>query len=340
MENIKKRVLLSGIGGFIGSHTLSHFLLNTDWDIVGVASWTHRGIPERILENDHYQKYKERVTIITHDLTAPFSNFTKSKIGKVDYIVNIASESHVDRSISDPVSFVRNNVDLILMMLEFAREVKPKKFIQISTDECYGSAPEGVNHKEWSPIIPSNPYAASKAAQEAIAISYWRTYGLPLIITNTMNNLGEFQDPEKFIPLIIKKVLTNEVVQIHGYPDGKRAGSRFYLHARNHADALLFLLKNHSINQYPDVDRPDRFNVVGEKEMDNLAMAQLIADIIGLPLRYEITDVHSSRPGHDTRYALSGEKIKQMGWSSPLKFEDSLQKTVKWYLEHKNWLGL
>lgn len=346
----KKRVLLSGIGGFIGSHMLSHFLLNTDWDIIGIASWTHKGIPERILENKHYQNNKERVSIITHDLVAPFSNFTKDKIGKIDYIVNVASESHVDRSIIDPVSFIKNNVDLILTMLEFVREIKPEKFIQISTDECYGSAPEGINHKEWSPIIPSNPYAASKASQEAIVISYWRTYGIPLIITNTMNNFGEFQDSEKFIPLVIKKILNNETIFIHGYPDKKRAGSRFYMHARNHADAILFLLNNQKINQYPNVDRPDRFNVVGEKEVDNLEMAQFIYNTVKLyttdplsisrGLKYEITDFHSERPGHDTRYGLDGEKLKAMGWSLPLTFEESLRKTILWYLEHKNWLGL
>lgn len=332
------KILLTGISGFIGSHILDHLLLNTDWNIIGVASWSHKGAPQRILDSKIYQKYKNRVEIITHDLTSPLHKFDIDKLKDVKYILNVASESHVDRSIAEPVSFIKNNVDLVLNMLELAREIKPEVFVQVSTDEVYGCA-EGFNHKEWSPIIPSNPYAASKAAQEAIAISYWRTYGVPLIITNTMNNIGERQDSEKFIPLLIRKILNGEKVFIHAYSDRKKAGSRFYLHARNHADALLYILRYKLPLMYPDVDRPDRYNIVGEKEVNNLDMAQFVAKELGKNLSYKLVDFHSSRPGHDTRYGLDGNKLDRLGWKPPLDFETSLKRTIRWTLKNKKWIG-
>ena len=172
-----KRILITGSAGFIGTHTVEHFIANTDWEIIGIDSFRHRGDSLRV--NQDPTRYK----IYTHDLTTPISDRLIRKIGDIDYIINMASESHVDRSITDPVDFCENNIKLALTMLEYAREAKPKIFIQISTDEVYGAALNGMNHKEWSTILPSNPYSASKAAQEALAISYWRTYGVPIVIT-------------------------------------------------------------------------------------------------------------------------------------------------------------
>lgn len=333
-SSTETKVLITGIAGFIGSHTLEHVLINTDWKIVGIASWKHKGCPERIQEL--VGKYKERVEIITHDLNAPFTEQTKRRIGYCDYILNIAAESHVDRSISDPVPFVQNNVNVALNMLELAREIKPKTFIQISTDEVYGAADNGINFKEWSTIIPSNPYSASKACQEAIAISYWRTYGVPLIITNTMNNFGERQDSEKYVSKVINKVIKDEVVPVHG-KEGN-IGSRYYLHARNHADALLFLLKNVEPVKYGETKKPSRYNIVGEKEIDNLSMAQMVATMLNKELKYELVDFHSTRPGHDPRYGLDGELLSSLGWKPPFSIEDSLKKTIDWTLANPLWL--
>ena len=226
-------------------------------------------------------------------------------------------------------------------MLEYARKVKPEKYIQISTDEVYGSAPDGYNHKEWESHIPSNPYSASKAAQVDLSISYWRTYNVPLIITETMNLFAERQSCEKFVPLIIKKIVKGETVEIHGTPEN--IGSRFYLHARNQADGQLFLLKNITPNMYKDIKnviiKPDRFNIVGEMELNNLEMAQMIADIIGKPLKYVFKDFHSCRSGHDRRYALDGSKMKELGWNPPVPLKKSLEKVVEWTLEHPEWLA-
>ena len=219
MKNMpKKRCLITGCSGFFGSHLLRHALMNTDWEIVCIVSWKHKGTPER-LEGALKDLDENRVTIIRHDLEAPFTEQTKKRIGKIDYILNIASNSHVDRSIEDPRPFVIGNVELVLTMLEFAREVKPKLFLQFSTDEVYGPAPKGIDYKEGSPIKPSNPYSGSKAAQEAIAFSYWRTYDVPVIITNTMNLIGQTQDAEKYPAKLIRKIYNGEIVTIHGKPD-------------------------------------------------------------------------------------------------------------------------
>jgi dTDP-glucose 4,6-dehydratase len=274
------------------------------------------------------------VTILHADLTAPIGERLGHRIGPVDYIWNIASESHVDRSIEDPRPFIENNVSLAITMLDYARIAKPEVFCQISTDEVFGPAPAGILHGEWAPHIPSNPYSASKSAQEAIAISYWRTFGVPVILTSTMNNIGERQDPEKFVPMCIRRILRGEVVTIHGTPE--HIGSRFYLHARNHADALLFLTKKGATN-YPDADRPDKFNVVGEEEIDNLTLANMIADILGKPLNYKLLDFHSARPGHDLRYALDGSKLKNLGWEPPVKLRESLEHMIAWTLDHEEW---
>lgn len=332
-------VLLTGGGGFIGAHTFAHIMHNTDWDIVIVDSFRHKGKTDRIAEMlDSHPDWRKRLTVITHDLKAPFSEQTVERIGKIDYVINMASESHVDRSITDPRDFIENNVHLTLTMLEYIRKNPVKKFIQISTDEVYGPAPDGHNHKEGEPHRPSNPYSASKAAQEDIAYSYWRTYDLPICITNTMNIIGEMQDPEKYLPMIIKSVMINRKLTIHASADGKTIGSRYYLHARNQADALVFLLKNVEFPKYSENMEIARYNVVGEYELNNLELAQKVADILGKELRYELVDFHSSRPGHDLRYALDGNKLAALGWKAPLTLDESLKNTVEWTIKHPEWL--
>lgn len=334
-----KKVLLTGVSGFAGSHILEHLLTHTDWNIIGIASWTHMGTPERVEEVlKGNPSWRDRVEIITHDLIAPLPERTKSRIGTCDYILNVASESHVDRSITDPVPFVLNNVHLALNMLEFAREYPPQVFLQFSTDEVYGVAPEGVDHVEWSPIIPSNPYSASKAAQEAIAISYWRTFGVNLVLTNTMNLFGETQDAEKYMAKAIRHISKGEAITVHGTPE--KIGSRYYLHARNMADAVLFILNTVTPTAYAEETDlvPDRFNIVGDIELDNLEVVNKIAEALGKPLKYEFTDFHANRPGHDRRYALDGSKLKELGWKAPLDFDTSLKNYIEWTFNNPTWL--
>jgi dTDP-glucose 4,6-dehydratase len=353
------RILLTGASGFVGSHVLRHILTTTDWHVVCPVTFRHKGISDR-LSTALVGQDQSRVDVVQADLTAPISPVTAHKFGDIDFILNVASESHVDRSIEEPADFIQNNVALITNILDYARTLPALKvFLQVSTDEVYGPAKPGEAHREWvDGYKPSNPYSASKAAQEAIAYSYWRTYDIPLVISNTMNIIGETQDSEKFFPKTLKKVLSGEEMPIHASAEGE-IGSRFYLHARNQADGLLYLLEHFSFTElaeeavYDDISGeteslryshggtvPFRFHIVGEREVDNLEMAQLIADIIGRPLNYRLEDFHSSRPGHDLRYALNGQKIAELGWKAPIPLEASIKSTVKWTLDNPEWLKL
>jgi dTDP-D-glucose 4,6-dehydratase len=706
-------ILLTGAGGFVGSHVLEHLIVNTDAQLTLTDSFRHRGISERIVEVlDTHPGSRDRAHVITHDLTAPWSSYGIASIrerGDVDAVLQVASESHVDRSITDPIPFVRNNVDIALNMLELARELKPRAYLHLSTDEVYGPAPLGRPSKEWDAVLPSNPYclapdtdiisrrgpirmdefsvtrdrvlsrrgsssdvapnqathiwrfrhtgkmlrirtregseeilctyehkffkrvsshasggskmvevragdlrvgsrvaivrevpfepdcyevepeyarllgywladgsysessryvrfadqnrerleryrdmartvlgissnsptgdfgtiyrhgtkngwylqfasealreridlsskqavldqvlnwgaesvaqfiagwidgdgslayrgdalvgvdiscfaeaqrrllkflyrrlgvvsvnydssrakgvkvsdseslqriarlvptdkirsrttfrrgqakrgkaqkwmwariesieeeeyegrvydlevpghhnylanyflvhnSASKAAQEAISMSYWRTYGVPLILVNAMNLIGERQHPEKFIPKTIVALVRGEKVVVHcsasvveavrrggagALKDRSGISSRCYLHARNLADAMLFLIRTIPGSALASSQIfPPRFHVVGEAEVDNLTMAERIAEFAGKPLVWEPVDFHSSRPGHDLRYAMDGQRLHDLGWRPPVPLWDSLRHVVQWSLDHPRWLAL
>lgn len=374
-----QRILLTGAAGMVGSHVLRHLIIHTDAEIVCPVTFRHRGVPRRIdvaltdLPDGSMLPW-DRIKIIRCDLAAPIDEDTANRFGQadIDVILNIASESHVDRSIEYPRPFVENNVGIALSMLEFARGCPNLEvFVQMSTDEVYGPAAVGADSREWDPIVPSNPYSASKAAQEALCVSWWRTYGLPLILVNGMNLLAETQDAEKYLPMIISKALKGEKLKVHAAPDGT-IGSRFYLHARNLADAMLFLVglaEAGTLNEesYADhveglryghgINRPLRFNIVGERELDNLELATLarsevlnwtkamLGDLRPAHLKnpgndwYELESFHEHRPGHDLRYALDGERMAELGWKAPVPLEASVRKIVRWTLDHREFLG-
>lgn len=334
-----KRLLVTGIGGSIGCHVLCHFMHNTDWDIVGIDSFRHKGLYDRITESTKYHEgWADRLTLVTHDLRGPLSHMTMHRMGKIDHIINLASLPDVYDSIVDPVPFIMSNTAIMLNVLEFARFCEPESFVHISTDEVYGQTDGQTYHPEWAPSIPSSPYSASKVSQEAAAISYWRTYRVPLVIVNLMNNFGEMQSPAKFPSIVMKKVMSGEEVIIHGSETA--IGSRHYIHSRNAADAILFMMTKLPPYLHTDgmVDKPDRYNVVGGPPITNLDMAQLIARYMGMPLRYKFEPFSKTRPGHDWHYGLNGRKLEMLGWKSPVPFHQSLKETVEWYKRHPEWL--
>lgn len=322
---------MTGGMGFIGSHFVEGLLKETDWEIVILDRLDTSGTPARLTDAGCWEKEKKRVKFVWWDLKSELNNYVKQDIGQVDYIWHVAASSHVDRSIEEPMSFVMDNVVGTCNILNFARTVNELKlFINFSTDEVFGPASEGVAYKEWDRYNSGNPYSASKAGAIELGLSYCNTYKLPLITTMTMNVFGERQHPEKFIPMVISKTLKGESVAIHANKIKTKAGIRSYIHARNVLKALLFLTKNNNIG--------DKYNIVGEKEIDNLALAQFIAKVVRKPLSYEMVDFYSQRPGNDFRYALDGSKLSNMGFSYPSDLEKSLTNVVKWYLSHPNWL--
>ncbi len=326
------RILITGICGFIGHHVAEHLFLNTDFEIYGIDKLTYASNGfDRLRDAGCYPN--PRIHLYSYDFSRQISDGLVKELGDIDYIIHMGAETHVDNSIKNPIPFVYANVLGTTYILEFARLLPYlKKFIYFSTDEVFGPAPAGIQYKEWDRYNSTNPYSATKAGGEQLALAYSNTYRLPVIITRTMNCFGERQHPEKFIPMVIKKVMRGETVFIHSDSTKTKAGSRFYIHCRNVASALIFLLNK----DLPSVR--DAFHITGEKEVDNLDMAKFIARILDKPLKYEMVDFHSSRPGHDLRYALSGEKLAQLGWNIPKTFESSLEKTIKWYLTHPDWL--
>jgi dTDP-glucose 4,6-dehydratase len=329
---MKTKILITGGCGFIGHHFVEHLIKHTDWDLIIVDKLNYASTGfDRLRDIECFNE--KRVLLLSSDFSQPLPDGVKQEIGLVDYIIHMGAETHVDNSITNPEPFVISNVVGTLHMLNFAREQKNlRKMIYFSTDEVFGPAPNGVAYKEWDRYNSSNPYAATKAGGEELCLAFANTYKLPITITHTMNVFGERQHHEKFIPMIIKKSLLGEKVTIHSDATRTIPGSRFYIHARNVAGAVMFLLDKGQVR--------DKYNVVGEKEVNNLEMAQFIANVVGKPLHYELVDFHSSRPGHDLRYALDGTKMKDMGWQLPVSFEDSLEKTVKWSLANPKWLGI
>lgn len=333
-----KKILVTGGAGFIGHHFVEHILKNTDWNIVVLDRLDTSGNLNRLKDIEFYQKNKEefnqRVKFIWHDLKAEINEILESQIGTdLDYIYHLAASSHVDRSLQNPLGFVYDNVVGTCNILNFARKCPNLRlFFNFNTDEVFGPAPVGVNHKETDQHKPSNPYSATKSGQYALGYAYWKSYGLPVVTTYTMNNFGERQNPEKLIPMTIRSVLKGEKAIIHG--NEKVIGSRFWIHCRNTSAALLFLSENGKAGE--------SYNIIGFDELNSLEMAQKIAEIMGKPLKYELVDFHKTRPGHDRRYALDGSKLKKLGFEFPVDFEASLKKTVEWSIkpEHVHWLGL
>ena len=336
------RVLLTGAGGFVGSHVLEALLTDTDWEVVAVDSFRHNGAFDRVTEAIHpgpgpNREWGLRTTVMHHDLTVPFSPRQLGHIGKLDHIIHVASRCSVTESIDHPADFVRNNIDSTLTVLELARQqwcwqdrdVKlfEHRLLHLSTDEVYGPT-AGVH--VTTDHRPSSPYAASKAAQEDLVHAWVRTYGFPATIYNSANMFGERQSLLAFVPKVVGAVLNGQTLPIHTWHG--EPGKRRYTYVRNTAQHIVRYLQAEDRRGW--THRVSRQALPGQHEIDNLALADQVAGLIGRPLRYELVEGLAVRPGYDAGYAPLGGNG---GWAS-VPFDEGLERTVKWYVDHPEWL--
>jgi dTDP-glucose 4,6-dehydratase len=342
-----KKVLITGGAGFISHHLIRYLIKNTNWSIVSLDRLDYSGNLNRLddILYDFSKQEKSRVKLVFHDLKSEINPWIKKEIGEINIILHLAAGSHVDRSIDYPMEFVLDNVVGTANILDYARFINEnndlERFIYFSTDEVFGPAPNGIDYKENDRYNSTNPYSATKAGGEELAVAYENTYGLPIYITHTMNVFGERQHPEKYIPMCIKKIRDGEKITIHSDKTKTIPGTRHYIHAEDVAEAIYFLLKK---DIEPEIDfggaKCPKFNIVGAEEINNLELAQLIADSQGKKLNYEMVDFHSSRPGHDLRYSMSGEKMKKLGWTPSIKLSQRIKQVVEWSLKNENWIEL
>jgi len=326
------KILITGGCGFVGHHFVEYFLKKTNWEICILDKLTYASHRlDRLRDIDAYDD--KRVQVFTADISKPISVGIREELARdsgVQYILHLGAETHVDNSIIDPELFVMSNVVGTFHILNFARTVlNLKALIFFSTDEVFGPAPVGIAYREWDRYNCTNPYSATKAGAEELTLAFMNTYGIPGFITHCMNIFGERQHAEKFIPMCIRKIQKGEILTIHSDKTKKISGTRFYIHARNVASAIHYL--------FTYFHQREKYNIVGEQEISNLDLAMAISKIMGKSLNYQMVDFHSSRPGHDLRYALDGERMSNLGWDTPVTFMESLEKTVKWALLNPKW---
>ena len=323
------KCLITGAAGFIGHHVLAYLVERTDWQITLLDRLDLSGNLNRI---DQLALPKGRLRFLFHDLRAPVSDQLAKQIGEHDFIIHMAASTHVDRSLSDPMLFVHDNVVATGNLLEFARKTGCAKFFNFSTDEVFGPAAQGHAHKEDEPYRPSNPYSATKAGAASLGYAWFVSFGVPVLTTYTMNNFGERQHPEKLIPRTIKCLLDGTAMPVYA-TKGKHGlepvGSRYWLHARNTASALHFLTKHGTPGE--------AYNIIGFDEWANWDLIHYVAEIAGRKLKTELVDFYGIRPGHDVRYALDGSKLAALGWKPEVNFAESMRRTVAYTVEHPEW---
>lgn len=330
------RILISGGAGSIGVHVINHMIKSVDADITVLDSFRHKGYRDRLEKLRDFNIPLDGLKVLQHDLSCPISPQLAEQIGPVDHILHLAAMSDVYHSIENPVSVIKNNIDSTLTMLEFARTLPElSTFLYFSTDETLGPVVKGGAHAEWDTHRPSNAYAASKAASEDICHAYWRSYGLPLVLTRTMNNAGFMQSSAKFPVIVQNAVANNRKVYIHGNEED--IGTRFYIDSRDTADALLYILTTHPAYRHRlgELDEPDTYHIVGERAISNLELAQCIAEHMEAPLDYELVDFHAHNPAHDIHYGLLNNNL---AWKPAVPFEQRLKEIVEWQKENPEWL--
>lgn len=314
-----KKYFITGGCGFIGSNFVHHILENEqDILIVNLDKLTYAGNPKNLakFENDkRYIFYRGDIcdSIIVNKIFIEH---------KPDYLINFAAESHVDRSIGKPDDFIQTDVFGAFTLLESARVHGLEKFIQISTDEVYGSIEKG-SFSEIDALMPRNPYSASKAGADRLAYSYFATYDLPVIITRASNNFGPYQYPEKLIPLFVTNAMEDKSLPIYG--DGKNV--RDWLYVDDHCEAIKFIIDNGKIGEI--------YNIGGGNELTNLEITDLI--LVGTNKPHSLKKYVQDRLGHDRRYSLDCKKLHNLGWKPKHDFPEAMQSTIKWYQQNDKW---
>lgn len=318
---MNKRVLLTGAAGFVGSHVARYLLDNTDWDIVCLIRLTNKGD----LKNLKFAEGNSRFSFVYHDFKFEINEGVREEIGRIDYILHLGANSHVDRSILFPKEFFVDNVIGTVNILEFMRNYMPNaRMINFSTDEVYGPAPERYKYTEEDRFRPSNPYSASKAGQVEAGYAYFNTYGLDIINTFTMNIYGPNQNAEKLIPKAVKMAKERKQMPVFAeLEDGKlvSVGSRHWLHVSNVGSSLVFLLEKGIKGEY--------YNIVGTDELTNEEVVRKINVLLGTEPLIEYVDFHKTRKGHDRRYAIDGTKLAKLGWTPSLNFGEGIKSVVE-----------
>lgn len=316
------RLLVTGGAGFIGSNFIHYMLKNhPDYKIVNFDLLTYAGNLANLKTVEQHSNYK----FVRGDIcNGEFVDFVIDEYD-IDTVVNFAAESHVDRSIVDPGVFVKTNVLGTQTLLASAKNKKVEKYLQISTDEVYGSLGEKGYFTENSPLAPNSPYSASKASADLIVRAYYETYGLNINITRCSNNYGPYQFPEKLIPLMITNASGGKELPVYG--DGKNI--RDWLYVEDHCQAIDLVLHKGKSGEI--------YNIGGHNEMHNIEIVERIVDTLGQSR--SLIKYVADRLGHDRRYAIDPTKIKnELGWEPEHSFEEGIQRTIRWYLDNKDWL--
>jgi dTDP-glucose 4,6-dehydratase len=311
-------ILVTGGCGFIGSNFVRYLLSRYSHTITNLDNLTYAGNLENLTGVEKDPRYR----FIKGDI-AEAADIEKAFTDGVDIVVNFAAESHVDRSILDPDAFIRTNISGTYMLLEMARKRGVRKFMQVSTDEVYGSLSEG-KFREDTPLAPNSPYSASKASADLLAMAYYKTFKTPVVITRCSNNYGPYQFPEKLIPLLITNALGDLELPIYG--DGLNV--RDWIHVEDHCEAIAMVLeKGEAGNVY---------NVGSDNERTNIEIVKVILDILAKP--HSLIKYVKDRPGHDRRYAIDNTKIRNsLGFQPRKDFKKGMEETVRWYMENRTW---
>ncbi|MBX3007374.1 MAG: dTDP-glucose 4,6-dehydratase [Melioribacteraceae bacterium] len=316
-----KNILVTGGAGFIGSNFINHILQShDDYFIVNIDKLTYAGNLENLKPSESKSNYRFiKGDICNHEIVDYLFNKYSIK-----YVINFAAESHVDRSILGSEIFYRTNVIGTNVLLEASRRYNVEKFLQISTDEVYGSLGDTGLFTESTPLSPNSPYSSSKTAADMMAMAFYHTYGLPVVITRCSNNYGPLQFPEKLIPLMIINALNNKKLPVYG--DGLNVRDWIYVIDHNKAAELVF--EKGKIGEV--------YNVGASREMKNIEIVKLILSKLGKD--ESLIEYVKDRPGHDRRYAIDSSKIQnELGWKPTFEFEDAMSSTVEWYLDNKKW---